>query len=407
MDELSLYEKILSISSPWFVESVQLDERDNTVHVHVEYDCDKHLTCPLCESRCSRHDTRTRTWRHLDSCQFRTLVHANIPRSKCRTHGVLQADIPWADKRSSFTLMFEAYVISWLQEASINAVSKKLALSWNAADGIMKRAVERGLKRRSHLHIQNLAVDEVCSKKGHEYVTIVSNDHGHAIDVQEDRKKSSLNAFFTGLSDKQIQSVETISMDMSPSYIYATKEYIPHWERAICFDRFHVAMDLNKALNSVRKSEANMVAQQHKLELHRSKFAWLRSRENLKDIHSVQISTLSVVAKKTARAWAIKEYAMELWNYDDRIWAEEAWKQWYSWAIRSRLNPIKSVAKSIKKNLWGIINAIVNKKNNAGAESINSRIKMLKVKAKGFRHKARFKAAILFHLGGLDLMPEI
>ena len=102
----------------------------------------------------------------------------------------------------------------------------------------------------------------------------------------------------------------------------------------------------------------------------------------------------------------IKQYAMELWHFDCRVWAEEAWKSWYSWAIRSKLTPIKTTARSIKKNLWGIINAIIHKRDNGRAESINSQIKMLKVKAKGYRNKERFKTSILFHLGGLDLYSE-
>lgn len=302
MDELSLYEKILSITSPWCVESVELDESDGTVHVYIDYDRDRGASCPMCDSECSRHDTRSRTWRHLDSCQFKTLVHANIQRASCDKHGVLQVDVPWADGRSSFTLMFEAHVISWLRETSINAVSKRLGLSWNAVDGIMHRAVERGLSARSHQHIKHLAVDEVFSKKGHEYVTIVANDLGHVLDVLDDRKKSSLSAFFERLCEQQLNSIETISMDMSQSYIYSTKEFLPHWERAICFDKFHVAMDLNQAVNEDRKSEIKQVDQQHRIDLHRSRFSWLRSRSNLKEVHSQQISTLSLIAKRTARA---------------------------------------------------------------------------------------------------------
>ena len=79
--------------------------------------------------------------------------------------------------------------------------------------------------------------------------------------------------------------------------------------------------------------------------------------------------------------------------------------RWYNWAIRSQLNAIKSSARSIKKNLWGILNAVVLKKTNASAESINSKIKSIKVRAKGFRNKERLKIAILFHCGGLEMKP--
>lgn len=405
MDELSLYEKILTISRPWVVESVDLDEPENTVHIHVEFDRDTPLECPLCSERCSRYDTRKRTWRHLDSCQFKTLVHAEIPRSQCKQHGILQADIPWAEDHSRFTALFESLVISWLQDASINAVRKKFGLSWNAVDGIMQRSVNRGLDRKPKRCYAHLAVDEVNCKKGREYVTIVSNESGHVLEVNDNRSKESLSQFFRRLSARQRETISTISMDMSPSYIYSTKEHISQWETAICFDKFHVAMDLNKAVNSVRQMELKEMPKEYRSELHRSRFTWLRSEKSLKDRHIKQMEALSAVAKKTARASAIREYAMGLWDFGDRLLAEAHWEYWYGWAARSKLNPIKAAAKSVKKNLWGIINAIINKKSNARAESINSRIKIIKTKANGFRNKERFKRAILFHLGGLDLFP--
>ena len=96
---------------------------------------------------------------------------------------------------------------------------------------------------------------------------------------------------------------------------------------------------------------------------------------------------------------------MRLWHYTSRTWATKAWQCWLSWATRSRLEPVKKVARTIRDHLWGIINAVVLKANNGGAESINSRIKMIKVRSRGFRNKERFRNAIYFHLGGLDLYP--
>jgi transposase len=96
---------------------------------------------------------------------------------------------------------------------------------------------------------------------------------------------------------------------------------------------------------------------------------------------------------------------MTLWNYTRRSWATRAWKRWLAWAARSRLEPVRKVARIIKDHHWGIINAVVLKADNGGAESINSRIKMIKVRSRGFRNKARFRNAIYFHLGGLDLCP--
>ena len=111
------------------------------------------------------------------------------------------------------------------------------------------------------------------------------------------------------------------------------------------------------------------------------------------------------VALRTARAWALKEHAMCLWNYATRGWARRAWKAWISWALRSRLEPMKRVARMVRKHLEGILNAIVLRATNATAESVNAKIQRVKRMACGFRNRERFRAAIYFHLGGLDLRP--
>lgn len=407
MDELELYEQILSLSPPWFVEQVRLNPCTKNVDVFVSCDADTQLSCPKCDAPSPHYDLRQRSWRHLDTCQFPTLVHANIPRVECDRHGVLQIDTPWAEQNSRFTAMFERLVIDWLKEASINAVSRRLNLSWNAVDGIMSRAVKRGLDRRKRLFVKNLAVDEVSSKKGHKYVTIISNGKGIVIEITDDRSAESLISFYKTCTKKQLDSIETVSMDMSPAYVSATKQCVKDWESKICFDRFHVMQDLNKAVNEVRKSEVASVPKVYRDSLHKSRFSWMRSEAILKKHHEQQINELKGIAIKTARAWSIRQYAGTIWNYTSRGWARRAWMKWYGWAIRSRLQPIKTQAISIKKNLWGIINAIVHQKSNAGAEGINSQIKVLKVKARGFRNKERFKSSVLFHFGGLSLYPEM
>ena len=223
MDEIKLYEKILSLSKPWVIDSIDLNESEGTIHVYVSFDGDS-LICPICKISCPRYDARPRTWRHLDTCQFKTIVHCNVPRANCIDHGVHQIDIPWAEKGSGFTLLFETFIIDWLKEASINAVSRQLKLSWNAIDGIMKRAVKRGLDRRTKMDIQHICVDEVSQRKGRKYLTIVSNDLGHVLDVQDDRSKDSLYAFYNKLDPDQLHNIQSISMDMSQAYIVAKKQ---------------------------------------------------------------------------------------------------------------------------------------------------------------------------------------
>ena len=401
MDECSLYERILGLTSPWFVEEIGFDESEDSVEVYVALDDDAQLYCPRCGRPVPRYDKRQRRWRHLDTCQFQTFVTAQVPRIQCPDDGCLTISVPWADDRSRFTLLFEALVINWLKEASIASVSRRLSISWSAVDGIMQRAVKRGLSRRKRLAVKRIGVDETSFQKRHEYVTVVSTEEGRVLYVADGKGKESLRGFYQQLSKSQLASIESVSMDLSSAYIAVTREELPQANECIAFDKFHVAQYLTRAVDQVRQSERREL-----VELGRTRYLWLYNSASLNRTQKRTINALKRIATRTGRAWLIKEMAMSLWNYSSRTWAEKAWKRWYAWAIRSRLRPIKTMARMIKDNLEGIINAIVLNANNGQAESINSKIQMLKIKARGFRNRERFKTAILFHCGGLDLYPD-
>lgn len=366
----------------------------------------RYSSAPKCKAQCPGYDSRKRSWRHLDTCQYKTLVTAEIPRVECPTHGCVTIDVPWAEERSRFTLLFESDVITRLQSASVLAISTQLRLSWNAVDGIMRRAVARGQSRLNRAMPTHICVDEVAIKKGHVYMTIVSEPNGNVIAVEEDRRKASLKRFYDRLSDEQKSAIQVISMDMSPTYLPVTLEEIPDAKQKIAFDRFHVVKLINEAVDGVRKKEASVLHKTLKeAGLTGKRYHWLKNAYTLSNDQRSELKSLQAIALKTGRAWLLKEYARQLWDYSSKTWAKKAWMKWYGKAIRSQLKPMQMVARSIKKNLWGILNAIVLGANNGIAESINSKIKMLKVKSRGFRNSERFKTAIMFHCGGLSLYP--
>lgn len=144
MDEKSLYAHILNLTAPWQVKSLTLDENAGSVTVTVGIAENIQLTCPTCKKSCSVHDHRHRKWRHLDTCQFMTLVEADVPRVMCPEHGCQTLPVPWAGPGSRYTLLFKSFVLSWLKISTVDAVRKQLKLSWNVVDGIMTRAVKRG-----------------------------------------------------------------------------------------------------------------------------------------------------------------------------------------------------------------------------------------------------------------------
>ena len=135
MQDTTLYESILGLEHPWEVKEVRLRAEEEKVEVVVAT-AQRSLPCPLCGDSSPRYDHRPRRWRHLDTCQFQTILCAEVPRVKCAKHGVKLVQVPWAERQSQFTALFEARVIRWLQEANMLAVAELFGLSWSAVAGI-------------------------------------------------------------------------------------------------------------------------------------------------------------------------------------------------------------------------------------------------------------------------------
>jgi transposase len=408
MKDRELYARILGISSPWRVTEVVLIESERRLEVRVEHSGSSALSCPECGDGGARHDSRPRRWRHLDTCQYKTILVAKVPRVRCAEHGVRQVRVPWSEPGSRFTALFESLVIDWLREASSSAVARCMKLSWDQVDGIMARAVRRGLARRSIKKLRRLGVDEVSAKRRHRYLTIVSDhDTDRVVHVSIGRKKSALGSFFARLTTPQRRAISVVTMDMWEAYITATKAWVPGAERKIAFDKFHVAKSLGDAVDKVRRAENKQLLAEGDRRLVGSKWLWLRNMTTLREEAATRFESLRSQALKVARAWSHKEIAMGLWWRRDRNDIEKEWERWCRGAARSRLTPIIKVASMIKRHLQGIINAVEQQLSNGRAEGINSRIQWVKRMARGYRNTQRFVNAIYFHLGGLDVSHNL
>ena len=391
MKPVQFYAQILGIKAPWRVEDVSVSWEEKEVRVSVGMGAGK-LKCPECGRICSGYDRRVRRWRHLDTCQLKTVVEAEVPRVEYSEHGARTVLVPWAERGSRFTAMFEALVISWLKEASILAVSRQLQLSEKAVFGIQARAVKRGLSRRKSGLVKRVGVDETSFAKRHEYVTVVSEQGsgGRVLHVAAGRDTASLVGYLEGLSEEERAGMESVSMARHAPYIKAVRQMLAQWRECIAFDKFHVAKYLGEAVDLVRRQENRSLREAGDDSLKGSKYSWLRNPDKMSSREWKRFAFLLRASLKTSRAWAIKELAMGLWDYCTRGWALRAWKKWLAWASRSRLLPVRKVAATIRRHLWGIINAIIQR---------------LKSKACGYRNRENFRNAIYFHLGGLDLYP--
>jgi transposase len=337
--------------------------------------------------------------------QYQTYLVAEVPRTKCGEHGVHQIQVPWAEEHSRFTALFEILAIDWLREASVKAVAGMLGLSWDEVAGIQERAVRRGLSRRRPEPVEVLGIDETSFQKRHEYVTAICDvRRGRVLHVMDGRGKDEVEKWLEALPEKLRRRVKIVAMDMWEAYIAAVENKLPDAE--IAFDRFHVAMHLNDAVDKVRREEHRKFRASGNDLLKGTKYLWIQNEENMTPENVEALSSLKNKSLRVARAWAIKEMARHLWYYRSRGWAEKVWKRWLGWVQRCRLQPMMRVGRMIRNHFDGVMTAVISGVTNAASEATNSRIQWVKRLACGFRNRERFKMAIYFHLGGLDLYPR-
>lgn len=409
MRDVELYQSILGLSSPWTVECVELSVEAQRVEVSVVHAAAAEWHCPHCQRELAIYDhSEERTWRHLDTCQFQTFLKARLPRVACPEHGVVQVLIPWAEPRGRFTLLFERFAIDvLLQCQTVQGACRLLQISWDQARAIMGRAVERGQERKQALPVSRIGVDEKAFRKGHDYMTVVCDiDRGVVEFVTEDRTKESLRRYFESRTPEQMQAFEAIAMDMWEPYVQATLEAVPLAGDKIVFDRFHIMQHMTEAVDDVRKQEHRTLTREGDESLKGTKYLWLSNQENLSEKRREELDSLPVTILQTGRAWAIKETLRDLWHQATTADARQFFSSWYDWAIRSRLEPVKDVARMIKKRIANVVNYCRHRITNAVSEGLNSKIMSLKRRASGYRNRESFKTAIYFHCGGLDLYPR-
>ncbi len=401
------YRQLLGLDEAWDVQEVNLDLGEVRVEIHLQHVGEK-LRCPQCQGACPKADTApARRWRHLDTMQFETIIEAAVPRSKCQQCGVKTIQVPWAGKHSRFTLMFEAFAIKVLQAASnVKKAAELLGLSWDTAHAIMERAVERGLQRRTEETIEYVGIDEKSFGKGQNYISLmVDIDRSRVIEVAQNRSAESCDKLWSSLSEGQKQGVLAVATDFWQAYRNSIRQQVPDAE--IVHDHFHISQYLVEAVDLVRRRENRELSKLGDDALKGTRQLWLYNSEKLDAEQSDQIEQAQRAAMKTARAWAIKELFREFWNYRSATWAGKFFARWYSWAIRSRLKPIKDVAKMLKKHQSGLLAYFRHRITNATSEGFNSRVQAIKSAARGFRSFENYRVRILFYCGKLDLLSQI
>lgn len=408
MADKELLTALLHLREPWYIARIDVEVAKEEAHVTVSHHHGR-LPCPACGQACLVEDhSDERIIRHLDLWQAKTFIHVDVPRTRCAEHGVLRVALPFAEPGSRFTMAFEERTIATILACqTVQGASDLLRISWEEARGIMERAVERGLGRRTADIVPYLGVDEKSIRKGHRYVTVLTDLDGRRIlEVTPERTKASLVEALKALDSRQIAGVQAVSMDMHEPYRLAVDEAFPVPQPAVVHDRFHIISHANDALNDVRKDEARELAASGRDDLKGLRQAILFGAENLPERHEPSIAALKASDLRTAHGYALKENLRRCWNHRLERTARRHFLSWIRWAKRSGLKPFGKVAEMIRSRLDDVVSYFSHPITNGPQEGMNSKLMSVIRAARGYRHHHTFRMAALFFLGGLDMVPR-
>lgn len=402
MQDLDLFKLALGLSDEWFVVKTVFSSTEKRLDIYIDFERGSQFPCPECQELCGAYDTTELTWQHLNFFQYKTYLHAFVPRSSCTVHGIKQINVPWARERSGFTLLFEAMIMAFVDQMPVKDISEMMDVEDTRLWRIIAYYVQKDLDRSDLSKVRRVGVDETSSQKGHKYVSLfVDMDTRKVIFVAKGKDSSTIQSFkdhlinHNGMPDM----ITDFSCDLSPAFISGVESVFPNAH--ITFDKFHVMKLLNKAVDETRRSE-----QIEEKDLKCTRYLWLKNPENLTKKQKEKLHSLSSLQLKTGRAYRMKLVFQQIFNPEPVSFnREKALKKWYSWAIRSRNVFIISFAKTLKRHWDGIIYWFVSGINNAILEGLNSLVQAARARARGFRSIEYFKNIIYRVAGKMGCLP--
>jgi transposase len=342
-----------------------------------------------------------------------TLLYA-LRRINCPMCGVKVERVPWCDpaSKSPMTTAFKVFLSRWAKLLSWRQTALCFGVSWDSVYRAVAEVVAWGLEHRDLSGIEAIGVDEVAHAKGHKYLTLVYQLNAGSrrlLHVSRGRSLRSLLEFFRMLKKRKVDYADTIKYvcsDMWQAYLTVIAKKLP--EALHILDRYHIVANLGKALDQVRAEEAKKLKKEGWDILKHTRWLLLRRRRRLTGKQRFKLRQILRWDLRTVRAYILIEGLQALWEYRSASHAGKFLDAWCRQAMRSRLDPVKKAARSLRQHRELILNWFRAKKqyNSGIVEGLNLQVKLRFRKAFGFRTVEAAEIALYHQLGQLP-EPEL
>lgn len=397
MNSEKIFELALGLSTPWYVEKIELKhtESKKEVHITIDYTTDYFVDD---NGKSKVHDRVDRKWRHLNFFEHECYIHCRVPRIMDEEKKVSRVQVPWARSGSGFTLLFEAFSMCLIeQEMPVNKAAKMVNEYPNRLWTIFNYWIGIAYNEADHYGIKSLGIDETSSKKGHDYLTVAMDmDSSRVVHVTPGKGADTITRIADYLETKgtQREDISQVCIDLSPSFISGvTKEFD---NAQIVFDRYHVKALLNKAMDEVRKKEYRI---HHELKGH--KYLFLKSNKKLSDRQRKERNELLELLPTIGQTYRLKLLFDDFWSMENIEDSEGFLAFWCDLVYESGIQPMIKFANTIKAHWSGIINYLQSRVSNGILEGTNSKIQLAKRRARGYRKSSNFINMIYFLCGKL------
>ena len=348
-----IFESALGISEPWYINGVDFDAEQKSLSIHIDFVVGSRFAYPGIEGVHPVHDTQIKRYRHLNFFQHECHLEVRVPRVKLPDGKVALLEPEWAGKLSGFTLLFEALVLMLARQMPFAAVARIVGESWHRVYAICAKYVELAVDAADLSDVSAVAIDETSCQRGHDYLTLVADaEQRKVIFVTDGKDAKTVKSFAEHLSSHggDANHIVSASIDMSPAFIKGVTDHLPN--ARITFDKFHVIAHASTAVDKMRRAE-----QKTDPDLKGLRWALLKNRRNLNTSQCADLDALisHITTKRTARAWLYREQLRDILERKQINVVSALLAQWCTNVMRSKVEPMKEVAKMISNHFNGIV----------------------------------------------------
>ena len=332
-------------------------------------------------------------------------------RVQCgRCVGVRVEEVPWGDGKRHSTKAHMLFLARWARKLAWQQTAESFHTSWDKVRDAVEYVVHWGLEHRVLASVRAIGVDEIQYARGHKYLTLVYQiDQGvtRLLWVGKERTIASFQGFFAVIGDQLAAQIEFVCSDMWQPYLDGIRERCS--QALHILDRFHVVAKMNKALDEVRAAESRRMAQAgYEPVLKKSRWCVLKRKENLTDKQQHRLRDLLRYNLQTVRAYLLKEDFQQFWEYDSPAWAGKFLDFWCRQTMRSRIEPMKKIARTLRTHRTLLLNYFKARKefSSGVVEGLNNKAKVTMRRSYGFRTFPILELALYHSLGKLP-EPEL